>query len=254
MPASALGPSERQGETSERVPERKEPEKHVDKRDHQDTGTKGYPDTPPNKGEEHQSGRNKSRRKRARRGEAWVRRHATAIEAASAVVIAFFTAALFAVGWWQWGVMHETLVSANRAWLVYGSGSLTQLCAGQTLNVKLTVKNVGNGPAFNVGAVGKARFSRDNVLRTAIPRRVAAREGHIVIGPGEEAGLAGVSIPPMRARKVEAITSGRLQLLLYGRMVYRDRFAPRRWTTFCLVVKRPPATGFSYCRNGNDAN
>lgn len=188
-----------------------------------------------------------------------------------------FTAALFITSLLQWWALRDTITSADRnftigdrAYIVVDSEKLfatvrngneatvqneslldkNGLMATDTPILEVSFVNSGHTPAVDVVITGYIDLSSDFVSDTpTYPPNPSARVGSTrVIGAGGTAKIHGPYYVDKQYQS--ALISGKLKLLIYGTVVYKDVFGTRRQTKFCALWNKDNS-GMGGCPHHN---
>jgi hypothetical protein len=136
-------------------------------------------------------------------------------------------------------VYKDANVRQMRAYLTVGLGSVVQQdpTTNYRFEVRMTLENVGNTPAYNVRSVARAA-----VLPIPLPSdfqmpALDQKAPTNVIGPHQNFILTGIADRIYPSEDVDEIKNGlKEHLYVYGAITYDDAFGQSRHTNFCQAI------------------
>jgi hypothetical protein len=272
MTLSALSPSEGERQDGEWIAESHQTENNVNEKDHRRTAQASEPNVAGSETKDHHHGYCQRARKRARRCEAWIRRHRGTIETIAAAIIAVFTTALAIVSYQQWGTTrvsnrltresnHLTRLNMEASlrpwvlvndwtWMGTEKGPIPSppLVRSDIVAVRVGLQNAGRLPAtYMYGLTEALTLDLDVPFPQDPPYLQPENPGSLAtIAPGQTVYISA----DLREQPLASVNAGRYMLYVYGYVKYWDQFLTERGLVFCGMWGKGTA-GWTPCPSYN---
>ncbi len=150
-------------------------------------------------------------------------------------ILAFFTALLALFAFLQMRALVDATRISERAWVTMKSPQFINLAVCQKPSGTITAKNTGKSPATDFRVRGLITLSGIPLQPGTMPLVESIERSSVgVLGPGMDFGVPFQLEHVLTPDETESIKNGKLFLLVFGEVRYRDIFGTEHRTQYCF--------------------
>ena len=148
-------------------------------------------------------------------------------------------------------ILQSQLTLSQRAWVTVKNITLSELKEGKPITSKFNFFNSGNSPASKVSIYSFMKTRNTPVPEPMEPIPDEVRESVSIIGSQSEFYGTLISKEILTTEAIQEISSGKVNIYVWGVVDYEDIFGSSHRTKFCFK-NFDGGTIFSACPNNNE--